>query len=398
MDQRYMKQMPVGRLICTMSLPMVLSMTVNSLYNIVDGLFVSRIGDSAMKALSLVYPVQNFVNAVAIGFAIGMNAVISKLLGAGREEEADGAATVGLLLNFAHGVMLTAVCSLLMPFFLPIFTEDAEVIELGLEYSYPVLGFSAMITVGIAFEKIFQAVGKMKTSMGCMALGCAVNIALDPLMIFGAGIFPALGITGAALATGIGQCVTLVAYLVCYAVRKPSVRLRRSALRVGGTTVGKMYAVGIPATLNLALPSVLIAALNAILAASPVHVLVLGIYYKLQTFLYLPSNGIIQGIRPLMGYNLGAGEYERLKKIYRTSLAAVGTVMAAGTVLCLVFPVQLMGLLRRMRKRWRRVVPLCGSSVRAFLCLRYRWWRRARWKGWEWACRPCSFLCAAMRS
>lgn len=339
-----MGEKPVGRLIFSMSLPMALSMTINSLYNIVDSLFVSRIGDKAMTALSIVFPVQNFVNAVAIGFAIGLNAVISRLLGAGEERKADCAATLGLILNIIHGILLTLICSSIMPLFLSAFTADEEVIALGLEYSLPVLGFSVVVTAGIAFEKIFQSVGKMNTTMCCMALGCIVNIVLDPLMIFGLGPLPALGILGAALATGIGQFTTLAAYILLYIARRPAVKIRLGISDGTSETVKSAYAVGIPATLNLALPSLLIAALNAMLSDSPAHVLVLGVYYKLQTFLYLPSNGVIQGIRPLMGYNLGAKKYDRLKKIYMISQITVCTVMTLGTVLCLALPARLMGL------------------------------------------------------
>ena len=171
------------------------------------------------------------------------------------------------------------------------------------------------------------------------------NIILDPLFIFGFGPFPAMGIEGAALATGIGQTISLLIYLAVYFMRPLSVRIGRQFLRPDGATVRRLYAVGIPATLNLALSSLLITALNAILAAySGVYILVLGVYYKLQTFLYLPANGFVQGMRPLVGYNYGAGEYGRVRKLYNLVLIMSGAIMAAGTVICLLFPAQLMGL------------------------------------------------------
>lgn len=345
MEQTYMREKPVLRLVLSMSLPMILSMMVNSLYNIIDSFFVAKISEQAMTALSLVYPVQNFINAVTIGFGVGMNAVIALHLGAHQQDKADAAATQGLLLSALHGLVLAVACIAVMPAFLRSFTADETVIELGLRYSRIVFGFAVVIALGLVFEKLFQAVGQMKVSMICMLVGCIANIVLDPILIFGLGPVPALGIEGAAIATGLGQLLTLTAYVAFYAARPIPVRLRLRGLRWDGQIVKRLYAVGIPATLNLALPSVLVSALNAILAAySQVYVLVLGIYYKLQTFLYLSANGLIQGIRPLVGYNYGAGEYKRVQKIYTTTLTLTAAIMCVGTALCLALPEQLMGL------------------------------------------------------
>lgn len=345
MDQSYMKEQPVLRLVLSMSLPMILSMMVNSLYNIIDSFFVAKISEQAMTALSLVYPVQNLVNAVTIGFGVGMNAVIAFHLGARQQDKADAAATQGLLLSVLHGLVLTAGCIAVMPAFLRSFTADEAVVALGLRYSRIVFGFAVVIALGLVFEKIFQAVGQMKVSMICMLIGCIANILLDPILIFGLGPVPALGIEGAAIATGLGQLLTLAAYLAFYFVRPIPVRLRLRGLRWDGALARRLYAVGIPATLNLALPSVLVSALNAILASyAQVYVLVLGIYYKLQTFLYLSANGLIQGIRPLVGYNYGAGEHKRVQKIYTATLVLTAAIMCVGTALCLALPEQLMGL------------------------------------------------------
>ena len=346
MEQTYMKEQPVLRLMLRMSLPMVLSMMVNSLYNIVDSFFVAQISEDAMTALSLVYPVQNLVNAVTIGFGIGINAVIAFYLGAQEQKKADDAAAHGVVLNVLHGVLLTVVCILVMPAFLRLFTSDEAVIAMGLSYSNIVFAFSVIIALGLAFEKIFQAVGKMAVSMAAMLAGCICNIILDPVLIFGIGPFPEMGIQGAALATGLGQVLTLAVYLAYYfrgALLPVRISLRGFSLQK--RLCLRLYAIGIPAILNLALPSLLISALNAILAGySQAYVLVLGVYYKLQTFLYLPANGIVQGMRPIIGYNYGAGEHRRVRSIYRTTLALAAVIMAAGTILCLVIPGPLMGL------------------------------------------------------
>ena len=219
MNDTFMKEKPVLPLILSMAMPMVLSMLVNSLYNIIDSFFVAQISEEAMTALSLVYPVQNFINAVGIGFGVGINAVIAFYLGAGDNKKADQAATQGLVLAMIHGVVMTVCGITMMPAFLGMFTSSKTVIELGVRYSVIAFDFTLIIIVGVTFEKLFQAVGNMKTTMISLMCGCIINIILDPVLIFGYGPFPEMGIEGAALATGIGQALTLAIYLVVYFVR-----------------------------------------------------------------------------------------------------------------------------------------------------------------------------------
>ena len=345
MEQIQMKQRPILPLVLTMALPMTLSMLVNSLYNIVDTYFVAQISEDAMTALSLVYPAQNLVNAVTIGFGIGMNAVIAFFLGAGQPDRAGRASSLGILLNAFHGLVLMAVCLAGMPWFLSLFTDSENILDLGLRYSNVVFLFCVPIGLSLAFEKIFQAVGKMTVSMLAMLAGCVANIILDPLLIFGIGPFPELGIEGAAIATGLGQTLTLLIYLIIWRAGGLPMAIPFRGLRLDGSLIRRMYGVGVPAALNLALPSLLISCLNGILAAfSQSYVLILGVYYKLQTFLYLTANGIVQGIRPLMGYNYGAGEYGRVRRIFTTSLLLILSVMLVGTALSLAIPGQLLGL------------------------------------------------------
>lgn len=336
MNEQFMKERPILPLLTSMALPMVVSMLVNSLYNIVDSFFVARISEDAMTALSLVYPIQNFVNAAAIGFGVGMNALIAFHLGAGEKDRASTAATHGLALSAVHGLVLMVGCIAVLPAFLGLFTRDPAVLDLGVRYGTIVFLFSVVIMLGLAFEKIFQAVGRMKVTMAALISGCLTNILLDPVMIFGLGPVPAMGIAGAALATGIGQVVSLAVYLVVYAAAPPPVRLGRAWLRPDLRLDARLYAIGVPAILNLALPSLLVSVLNSLLAAfSQSYVVILGIYYKLQTFLYLPASGIVQGMRPIIGYNYGAREYGRVRKIFSTTLVMCAAIMLLGTLLCL---------------------------------------------------------------
>lgn len=345
MDQTFMKTRPVFPLLMSMALPMVISMLVNSLYNIVDSYFVSQISDAAFTALSLVYPVQNFVNAVGIGFGVGINAVIALHLGAQEQEKADSAASQGMFLAGIQGLVLSVACILIMPGFLGLYTTDEQIVELGVRYSTVVFGFGVMVSLGVGFEKVFQAVGLMKVSMISLMAGCIANIILDPIMIFGWGPIPAMGIEGAALATGIGQTLSFLIYVAVYLMKPIGVRVTPRLFQPRAQMAARLYSVGIPAVLNLALPSLLISALNGILSSfSELYVQVLGAYYKLQTFLYLTVNGVVQGMRPLVGYNFGAKEYGRVNKLYKLVLILSAAFMALGTVIFLAIPGQLASL------------------------------------------------------
>ena len=283
MNETFMKEKPVLPLLLSMALPNVVSMLVNSLYNIVDSLFVARISEDAMTALSLVFPIQNFSNAIAIGFGIGINAMIALYLGAGDREKAETAATHGFVLSLVHGVVMMVVSIAIMPGFLRRFTQDETLIAAGITYSTIVFLFLVVNMVSLAFEKIFQAVGRMKVSMVALITGCVCNILLDPVLIFGLGPVPAMGIAGAALATGIGQVLSVVVYLVVYLRTELPVRLRRSCLRPDAALDGRLYAIGVPAILNLALPSLLVTFLNGLLAAfSQSYVVVHAPPYWLQ--------------------------------------------------------------------------------------------------------------------
>lgn len=345
MDQTFMKEKKVLPLVLAMSYPMAVSMAVNALYNIVDSFFVAKMSSSAMTALSLLFPVQNFVHAAAVGFGIGINAVVAFYMGAGKTDEADRAASSGTVLSILHGLVLMVVCIAVMPWFMSMFSSDAQTIEYGIAYTGVLFLFAPMDCTAMALEKIFQSTGRMKSTMFCLATGCIINIILDPLMIFGIGPFPEMGIKGAALATGIGQTLPVLIYFIMYGMDPLPVKFRLKYWKPKLYIMKKLYSVGNAAALNIALPSVQVSVLNGILASySAGYVFVLGVYYKLQTFLYLSANGVVQGIRPLVGYNYGAGEHSRVKEIVRTSTVLVAAIMVAGTIVCQLMAGKLMGI------------------------------------------------------
>lgn len=345
MNQEYMKEKPVLPLILSMSTPMMLSMLVQSLYNIIDSIFVAKIGEDALAAVSLVYPLQNLITALTVGFGVGMNARIAFYLGAGEKEKADTATSQGIFLGTVHGILVTIAGLFFAPVYLRMYTQDERVLSWSIAYANIIFGMSALLVVGVTFEKVYQAEGKMVTTMTGMMAGCIANIILDPLMIFGIGFFPKMGVQGAAVATGLGWVVTLGYYLWYYFSGRVTLKIRMKEMRPTKEISVRMYQVGIPATLNMALPSLLISALNGMLAVySQMYVVILGIYFKLQSFIYLPANGIVQGMRPLLSYNYGAGEKERVRKIFRICLELIAGIMCIGMLVCLCLPQELMGM------------------------------------------------------
>ena len=345
MDQTFMKEKKVMPLVLSMSYPMAISMAVNALNHLEDAFVVAKMSSSALTALSLLFPVQNFVHAAAVGFGIGINAVVAFYMGAGKTDEADRAASSGTVLSVLHGLVLMVVCIAVMPWFMSMFSSDAQTIEYGIAYTGVLFLFAPMDCTAMALEKIFQSTGRMKSTMFCLATGCIINIILDPLMIFGIGPFPEMGIKGAALATGIGQTLPVLIYFIMYGMDPLPVKFRLKYWKPKLYIMKKLYSVGNAAALNIALPSVQVSVLNGILASySAGYVFVLGVYYKLQTFLYLSANGVVQGIRPLVGYNYGAGEHSRVKEIVRTSTVLVAAIMVAGTIVCQLMAGKLMGI------------------------------------------------------
>ena len=344
METNEMGSLPVGRLLKKMSMPLIISMFVQVLYGLVDSLYVAQLGGNALTAISLCMPVQYLVVGVGTGIGVGVNSVLSKKLGEKDGNGVNKTAGNGFVLLWIVMVLFAVLGLTAMQPFYRIQTDIQEIRDMCISYSIVLCVCSFAAFHQIMMERLLAAIGRADLTMVPMLVGAVVNIILDPVMIFGWGPCPAMGIEGAAAATVIGQTLPVIAYLlICRRVpMSVEVGLKYLSERAD---VGRLYAVGVPATLNLALPSLLISALNAILGAfGQGYVLVLGAYYKLQTFLYLTANGIVQGMRPIIGYNRGAREFGRVREIYRTALWMSGAIMAVGTVICLLIPEQLMGL------------------------------------------------------
>ena len=311
MEQLDMKNKPILNLIIKMSLPIIISMIINALYNIVDSFFVAKVSDEAMTAISYIFPLQYLANACGIGFGVAIASLSGFYYGSNKKEEASYSATKGVILSIIHGIVITIFSLLVAKPFLMMFTNNEQIIKYGLDYFYIVAFFAPIITVSMALEKILQAQGKMKITMIAMAIGAVINIVLDPIFIINLN----MGVIGAAIATGIGLLISLLAYIIIFIKCKLDINLSFK-IKCDVNVYSKLYSIGISSSLNLALPSFMIIALNSILATyDESYVLILGVYYKIQTFLYFIVSGLVQGIRPIISYNEGANRSDRVKHL-----------------------------------------------------------------------------------
>lgn len=334
-----METKPVFPLLMSMAIPPMISMLIQSMYNIVDSIFVARLGEEALTAVSLAYPLQNLVLAVAVGLGIGANAGIARNLGAKKQERVNQIAAHTIFFTAIHAILFVLIGIFLTKPFLQMFTKSETILKWGCEYSYIVICLSFGSLFHIAIEKMFQACGNMLIPMALQALGAIINIILDPIMIFGYFGVPAMGVKGAAIATVIGQFAACICSIILFFTKCKEIKICFKGFRLDKTIASQLYIVAIPSTIMMSLPSVLIGILNGILASiSQVGVAVLGIYFKLQSFVYMPGNGVIQGMRPMISYSYGAKRYDRLRAIIKVSVLVSGVIMVLGTILFVALP------------------------------------------------------------
>ena len=336
---------PIFSLLMTMAIPPMISMLIQSMYNIIDSIYVAQLGEKALSAVSLIFPLQNLTNAVAVGFGVGVNACVAMSLGAKDDEKVNSTATHGIVLSIIHSIIFIIIGILLTKPFLNMFTNDKEVLKLGQQYGSIVICFSFGFLIYLIIEKLFQSVGNMSIPMILTILGAVINIILDPIFIFGKFGVPAMGIKGAAIATVIGQMASFIVGVILFRKRNIGIKIDFINFKFNKDIILKLYGIGIPSSLMMAMPSLLISILNGILVqVSQVSVAVLGIYYKLQNFVYMPANGVVQGMRPIISYNYGANNKKRVNDTLKISLTVVMSIMALGTVLLLFIPKEILHL------------------------------------------------------
>lgn len=336
--------MPMTKLILTMSLPAIFSMTIMAMYNVVDSIFIGQYSQEGLNATSLAYPLQMLLIAVAVGTGVGINSLVSRRLGEKNFEEANEVATHGLLLSFfSYAIFLVLGIVISRPFMM-LYTTNENIIEYGTQYLTVVLCFSLFAIIEVTIEKTLQATGNMIFPMLFQLTGAVINIIFDPLLIFGIGPFPELGVTGAAVATVFGQFCSMIFALLIIFLKSHLIKIKFRKFKFSMKTVKNIYAVGFPSIIMQSIGSIMIVGLNGILAASEASVTVLGVYYKLQSFVFMPCFGLNQGVMPIIGYNYGARNRKRVYSALKRGIIIGVIIMTLGTLAMWIIPEQLISM------------------------------------------------------
>lgn len=326
-----MGYMPIGKLLFSMALPMILSMLVQALYNVVDSIFVAQLNENALTAVSLAFPIQNLIIAFASGTGVGINALLSRCLGEKNFDRADKAANTGILLN----VITAAVFCLFGIFgshlYFSIQTADPELIEYGHQYLSIVCICSFGVFLQITFERLLQSTGKTIYTMFTQGLGAIINIILDPIMIFGLLGFPRMGVAGAAVATVTGQIIAMFIGFYFNIKKNTEIHIGGKHLRMDTQTVKSIYQVGVPSIIMMSIGSIMTFGMNKILLMfSSTAAAVFGVYFKLQSFFFMPVFGLTNGMVPIVAFNFGAKNKQRITKTIKTSIIAATCMMLVG--------------------------------------------------------------------
>lgn len=343
-QENKMGTMPVNKLLISMSLPMMISMLVQAMYNIVDSIFVSFVGEDALTAVSLAFPVQNLMIAIATGTAVGINSLLSKSLGEKNFKEVNNAANNGVFL-----AVLSSLAFLIFGFFFSgtffrVQTADPEILAYGTDYLAICSIFSFGLFGQITFQRLLQSTGRTVYNMVSQITGAVLNIILDPILIFGYFGLPAMGVAGAAWATIIGQLVAMVLALSFNLKFNPEIQLSFKGFRPKASTIRRIYSVGVPSIIMQAIGSVMTFGMNKILMGfTSTATAVFGVYFKLQSFIFMPVFGLNNGLVPIVAYNYGARRKERITAAIRLAITYAISIMVVGFLVFQIFPDQLLG-------------------------------------------------------
>ncbi|MCT7398532.1 MULTISPECIES: MATE family efflux transporter [Eubacterium] len=346
-EENKMGTMPVGKLIFNMSLPMMVSMLVQALYNIVDSIFVAKLSENALTAVSLAFPLQTLLIAVGAGTGVGMNALLSKSLGEKNFKKAnDTAANAAVLYILSYILFLILGFSVVKPFYLSqIGNADVEIMEMGIEYLSTVMIFSFGLFTQFFFERLLTSTGRTIFSMTSQLTGAVTNIILDPILIFGLFGAPKMGVTGAAIATVIGQCVAGIVAAACNHKYNHDVKLSFKGFKPDLKIIGTIYAVGVPSIIMQSIGSIMTYCMNRILIEfSSTATAVFGVYFKLQSFFFMPVFGLNNGITPIIAYNYGAKQRKRMIHTIKLSMAVAFCLTFVGFIAFEAIPQVLLGM------------------------------------------------------
>ena len=345
MKENKMGTMPVNKLLVTMSLPMVISMMVQALYNVVDSIFVARINENALTAVSLAFPIQTLMIAVAGGTCVGINALLSRALGEKDYEKVNKTACNGIIMMALSYVLFLLIGILGTAAFYKSQTDDMEIIQYGIDYLSVICCCSLGIFTQFTFEKLLQATGKTFYTMITQGTGAIINLILDPILIFGYFGMPRMGVKGAAVATVIGQIIAGIFAIYFNYKKNEEVKISRKGLKLEAPIVKQLYMIGIPSMIMQAIGSVMTYGMNLILISfTSTATAVFGVYFKLQSFVFMPIFGMNNGLVPILAYNYGAGKKDRFYKAMKLGLMYAVIMMLIGFSIFQLIPAKLLSL------------------------------------------------------
>ena len=344
-NENKMGIMPVGKLLITMSLPMMISMVVQALYNIVDSVFVSRVSEDALTAVSMAFPLQSLCIALGAGMGVGVNALLSKSLGAKDNDMVNKSALNGLFMTFVSYLVLLVIGIFAVKPFYMIQTDSADIIQYGTDYLSVICCFSFGMFFQFTFERLLQSTGRTFQTMITQTVGAVTNIILDPIFIFGLFGVPAFGVKGAAIATVIGQIIAAVLALIMNIKVNTDIDFSLKGFKPDIKIIGMIYKVGLPSIIMQSIGSVMVFCLNKILIVfSSTAVAVFGVYFKLPSFVFMPVFGLNNGLIPIMAYNYGAKKKDRMIKTIKCGLLIAFSIMSVGMVVFELFPDAILAL------------------------------------------------------
>lgn len=373
-QENKMGVMPVDRLLLSMSLPMMISMLVQALYNIVDSIFVSRISENALTAVSLAFPIQSLMIAVSVGTAVGVNALLSRSLGEKEYERANKVAENGIFLAGVSYLVFFLVGIFVSGPFFKTQTGIEEILIYGKQYLTICCCASLGIFFQCTFERLLQSTGKTIFTMITQSVGAVINLILDPILIFGLLGIPAMGVAGAALATVIGQIVAAILALYFNLKYNHEIKISLRGFRPNLPLIGTIYKVGLPSIVVQAIGSVMVYGMNLILVTfTETATAVFGVYFKLQSFVFMPVFGLNNGMVPIIAYNYGAGKRERVIKTMKLSIIYAVCIMAVGLVIMQIIPGVLLGFFEASENMLAIGIPalriICLSFIFAGFCI-----------------------------
>ncbi|MDY3281256.1 MATE family efflux transporter [Dysosmobacter sp.] len=337
--------LPVGRLLAGMAIPMMISMLVQALYNVVDSVFVARISQDAFNAVSLAFPLQTLMIAVGSGTAVGINALLSRSLGERRQETADRAANTGVFLALCSAAVFAVLGLALGRVFFAAQTANEAIVRYGAAYARICLGLSVGLFCQFCFERLLQSTGRTALAMCTQLTGAVINIVLDPILIFGLLGAPRMEVAGAATATVAGQLAAAALALALNLKCNPDVHLRLRHIRWHGDTAAEIYRVGVPSIIMQSIGSVMTFGMNQILISfTEAATAVFGAYYKVQSFIFMPVFGLNNGMVPIIAYNFGAARMDRVRKTIRLTICTSISIMTVGFAVFQLFPAALLSI------------------------------------------------------